>query len=192
MSKECHNQNPQQITFQWGIQNTVPTKWFVHPAKTQISLGIGPVWSESSLSAWRKLGSLATHWVHNEDSDQTGRMPRLIRVFAGRTVILLVLSWGGSAYLPLIRIVNLYGYKQKVIQKLLQKHFNWFYIHFWLLWLFRWDRETKSYQMISVCNSFFKRKQHVGIFLKDIQKTITKTFQLILHTLLVVIAISMR
>ena len=30
----------------------------------------------------------------SEDSDQTGRMPRLI--FAGRTVILLVLSWGGS------------------------------------------------------------------------------------------------
>ena len=29
-------------------------------------------------------------------TDQTGRMPRLIRVFAGLTVILLVLSWGGS------------------------------------------------------------------------------------------------
>ena len=33
----------------------------VRPAKTQISLGIHPVWSESSLSAWRKLGALATH-----------------------------------------------------------------------------------------------------------------------------------
>ena len=32
----------------------------VRPAKTQISLGIRPVWSESPLSAWRKLGSLAT------------------------------------------------------------------------------------------------------------------------------------
>ena len=69
-----------------------PTKWHVHPAKTQISLGIRPDWSESSLSAWRKLGSLATHWAHSEDSDQTGRMPRLIWVFAGRIVILLVLS----------------------------------------------------------------------------------------------------
>ena len=39
----------------------------VHPAKTQISLGIRPVWSESSLSAWRKLGSLATYWAHSED-----------------------------------------------------------------------------------------------------------------------------
>ena len=52
--------------------------------------------SESSLSAWRNLGSLATHWAHSEDSDQTGQMPRLIWVFVGRTVILLVLSWGGS------------------------------------------------------------------------------------------------
>ena len=68
----------------------------VRPVKTQISLGIHPVWSESSLSAWRNLGSLATHWGHSEDSDQTGRMPRLIWVFAGRTVILLVLSWDGS------------------------------------------------------------------------------------------------
>ena len=68
----------------------------VRPAKTQISLGIRPVWSESSLSAWRKLRSLATRWAHSEGSGQTGRMPMLIWVFAGRTLILLVLSWGGS------------------------------------------------------------------------------------------------
>ena len=43
----------------------------------------------SSPSAWRNLGSLATHWAHSEDSDQTGRMPRLIWVFAVRTLILL-------------------------------------------------------------------------------------------------------
>ena len=63
------------------------------PAKTQISLGIRPVLSESSLSAWRKLGSLATHSAHSEDSDQTGR---IWSVFAGRTLILLVLSSRGS------------------------------------------------------------------------------------------------
>ena len=56
----------------------------------QTSWHVRPVWSESSLSAWRKLGSLATHWAHMEDSDQPGRMPRLIWVFAGRTVIF----WG--------------------------------------------------------------------------------------------------
>ena len=72
----------------------------VCPAKTQISLGIRPVWSESLLSAWRKLGPLATHWAHSEYSDQTRRMPRLIRVFAGRTFTLLVLSRGGSNGIP--------------------------------------------------------------------------------------------
>ena len=62
-----------------------PTKLPVCPAKTQISLGICPVWSASSLSAWGNLGSLATHWAHSEDIDQTAQMPRLIWVFAWRT-----------------------------------------------------------------------------------------------------------
>ena len=53
-------------------------KMTVHPAKTQISQGIRPVWLETLLSAWRKIGSLAIHWAHSEDSDQTGRMPKLI------------------------------------------------------------------------------------------------------------------
>ena len=73
---------------------TKQTKRLVRPAKTQISLGIHPVWSESSLSAWWKPGPLATHYAQSEDSDQTGQMPRLIWVFAGRTAILLILSWG--------------------------------------------------------------------------------------------------
>ena len=71
-------------------------KTTVYLTKTRISLGIRPLQSESSLSAWRKLGSLATHWAHSEDSDQTGRMPRLIWVFPGCKVILLVLSCCGS------------------------------------------------------------------------------------------------
>ena len=84
------------------------SKVSVRPAKTQISLGIRPDWSQSSLSAWRKLGPLATHWAHSEDSDQTGRMPRLIWVFAGRTATLLVLSRGGSNVLskfPLVLVL---------------------------------------------------------------------------------------
>ena len=64
---------------------TKPTKWHVRPANTHISLDIRPVWPESSLSAWRNLGPLATHWTHSEDSEQTWRMPRLIWVFALRT-----------------------------------------------------------------------------------------------------------
>ena len=74
-------------------------KMTVRPAKTQISLGIRPVWSVSSLSARRELRSLAAHWAHSEDSDQTGRMSRLIWVFAWRTATLLVLSWGENLVL---------------------------------------------------------------------------------------------
>ena len=87
---------PVHFRYYFSRLMTKRTKWPVRPAKTQISLGIRPVWSEPSLSAWRKVGPLAPHWAHSEDSNQAGRMPRLIRVFAGRTVILLVLTWGGS------------------------------------------------------------------------------------------------
>ena len=53
--------------------------------KTQINLVICPVWSESSLSAWRCFEFLATHQVHSEDSGQSRQMPRLSCVFAGHT-----------------------------------------------------------------------------------------------------------
>ena len=62
------------------------SKMCVHPAKTQISLGIRPVWSESSLCA---------QWVA-KDQAFFMRMPRLIWVFTRRTAILLVLSSRGS------------------------------------------------------------------------------------------------
>ena len=68
----------------------------VRPAKTPISLGIRKVWSESSLCAQWVAKDHSFLLADSEDSDQTGRMPRLVWVFAGRTVILLVLSWGGS------------------------------------------------------------------------------------------------
>ena len=61
-----------QSLFIYEPRHDKTNKMSVRPAKTQISLSIRPVWSESSLSAWRKLGSLATHWAHSKDSDQTG------------------------------------------------------------------------------------------------------------------------
>ena len=86
--------------FTWSVKNEPAQdrtyKMACAPAKTQISLGIHLVWSESLLSAWRKLESLASHWVQSKHSDQTGQMPRLIWVFAALTSILLVLSWAGS------------------------------------------------------------------------------------------------
>ena len=64
---------------------TKPTNWHVRPAKTQISLGIRPIWSESSLcTPWIAKDQIFLRAVR-EDSDQTGWMPRLIWVFAGHT-----------------------------------------------------------------------------------------------------------
>ena len=71
-------------------------KMTVRPAKTQISLGIRPVCSESSLSAWRKLGFLATHWAHSETLIRLGGCPGWSESSQGAHAILLVLSWGGS------------------------------------------------------------------------------------------------
>ena len=74
-----------QSHFTYEPPHDKTNKVSVHPVKTQISLGIRPVWSASSLSAWRKFRSLATYLAHSKDSDQTGRMPRLIWVCTGRT-----------------------------------------------------------------------------------------------------------
>ena len=76
----------------------------VRPAKTQISLGIRPIWSETSLSARKKIGSLATYWAHREDPDQTGY-----------TVILLVLSWGGSFRANIKQLVCRKIYREKYV-----------------------------------------------------------------------------
>ena len=65
----CGSNIPDYITKigQFEPWHDKTNKMSVRPAKTQISLGIHAVWSESWLSTWRKLGSLATHWAHSED-----------------------------------------------------------------------------------------------------------------------------
>ena len=75
------------------------TKWHVCPAKTH-----PPCLIRSSLSAWRNVGSLLPIERNSEDSDQSGRMPRLIWVFAVRTchcvgfvVLRLIIGEDGEA-----------------------------------------------------------------------------------------------
>ena len=74
---------------------TKPTKWLC------AQRGLRSAWA----SAQSDQSLLCAQWVakdpsflhaDSEDSDQTGRMPRLIWVFAGCTLILLVLSCRGS------------------------------------------------------------------------------------------------
>ena len=76
---------------------TKPTKWVCAQRRLRSA------WASSPTD----LSSLCTQWVAkyprflhaiSKDFDQTGRMPRLIWVFAGRTIILLVLSCHGSKY----------------------------------------------------------------------------------------------
>ena len=91
--------NVKRFVVKMSRDMTNPTKWVC--AQRRLRLTWASAQSDQSLrslSAWRKLGSLhvATHWAHSEDSDQTGRMPRLIWIFAGHTLILLVLSCRGS------------------------------------------------------------------------------------------------
>ena len=74
---------------------TKPTMWLCAQRRLR-SAWASAQSDQSSLSAWRTVGSLATRWAHSEGSDQIGRMPRLIWVFVGRIATLLVLSWGGS------------------------------------------------------------------------------------------------
>ena len=72
------------------------TKWVCAQRRLRSAWGIRPVWLESLLYAqWVAKDPNFLH-ADNEDSDQTGRMPRLIWDFIGHTAILLILSWGGS------------------------------------------------------------------------------------------------
>ena len=85
------------ITHNMSRLTTKPTKWPVRPVKTQISLDICPVWSESSLSAWRNLESFATHGAHCKDwLDWANAQADLSLCWVHRMIILLVLSWGSS------------------------------------------------------------------------------------------------
>ena len=68
-----------------SLRITKPTKWHVRPAKTQLSPGIRPFWSEYSLCAQCVAKDPSFLHTDSEDSDQTGWMPRLIWVFDGCT-----------------------------------------------------------------------------------------------------------
>ena len=72
---------------------TKPTKWVCTQRR------LGSVWAsaqsnQSSLSAWRKLGSLATHWVHREDwSDWADAQADLSLHWAHSHFVGFVMSW---------------------------------------------------------------------------------------------------
>ena len=101
---------------------TKPTKWYVSPAKTPISLGIRPVWSESLLCAqWVAKDKRFLH-AYSEGSDKTGRMPRLIWVFAGRIghFVGFVIRWLKCSYLLMCLCSNFF-YSTRLVEEHINK-----------------------------------------------------------------------
>ena len=69
------------------------------------------------------IGSLVIHWAPSKGFGQTGWMPRLIWVFAGRTVNLLVLS----------RAVTQFNIKENILIFISFRHSNFKRCIMWLL-----------------------------------------------------------
>ena len=80
-----------RIISMWSIKMsrdmTKPTKWLCAQRRLR---------SAQSVQSLCCPHEESFHWAHSEDSDQTGRMPRLIGFFTGCTLTLLVLSCRGS------------------------------------------------------------------------------------------------
>ena len=96
---------------------TKPTKWQCAQRRLRSSWASAQS-NQSSLTVRRNIGSSATRWANCEDSDQTGRMPRLIWVFAGRTyhfvgfvmtrlILLLILEGTHSYVCPSVCLIYL-------------------------------------------------------------------------------------
>ena len=111
-------------------------KMSVRPVKTQISLGSRPVWSESSTCPQWVVKDPSFLHADSDDSDQTGRMPRLIWVFAGRTATLFVLSCRGSLLFALEAAVSivlqtmclsapLWEQEKRTFRSIFSKVFEW-------------------------------------------------------------------
>ena len=74
---------------------TKPTKWVCAQQRLRSAWASALSDQSSHCAQWVAKDPRFLH-ADSEDSDQTGRMPRLIWVFAGRTLILLVLTCRGS------------------------------------------------------------------------------------------------
>ena len=120
------------------------------PSKDSDQPGIHSVWSESSLSAWWKLGSLATHWVHCKDPDQTGRMLRPICLRWAHKSFGFVMWWLLSVTLRylgdvLSRVSSSFG----TVNTCIQEQYIW-----------RWTRWSPGFPSVSETHTIHVLKQH--------------------------------
>ena len=125
------------------------------PTKTQISQGIRPVWSESSLWAqWVAKDPSCLH-ADSEDSDQTGRMPRSIWIFTERTChfVSFVMRW--LILCNTWQILLIFSFGSIWCFSLVQAMFmHYFYIF----------QTWKWWNIVTICfHSFDKNKQRISI-----------------------------
>ena len=84
------------------------------PSKDSDQSGHPPSLFRAFAVSMKKAVSLATYWAHSIGSDQTGRL----WVFAGRTVILLVLSLGSSYVYGPVRLCWLWAHQRFIKMEL--------------------------------------------------------------------------
>ena len=91
---------------------TKPTKWHVRPAKTQISLDICPVWSESSMCAqWVAQDPSFLHADSEDWSDWADAQADLSLRWVSEDSFCWFLSRGGSFSNSQLSEQNVYCYK---------------------------------------------------------------------------------
>ena len=99
LGRQCFSRGVALVTWYMSQPRTKPTKWHVRPAKTQISLGIRPVWLASSLCA---------QWV---DKDPWRRRNRQNQTSTNRANVRKALRFAHSSPSELIAMLK--GLKNK-------------------------------------------------------------------------------
>ena len=103
-TRECSVSFCRECHVIWAASWQKPTEWSVRPAKTQFSLGIHPVWSESSLCAKWEAQNPKFLKQTAKTLIRLGECPGWSESSLGAQVILLVLSAA-----PLMFHENAYG-----------------------------------------------------------------------------------
>ena len=157
----------------------------VRPTKTQISLGICSFWSDSSLcSHWVANGPWFLH-ADSEDADQTdqtGRMPRLIWVFAGRTVTLFyhvavhVVLICIHFYLLLQNVVTVTSQSQLISWSLIRHSLSPYFI--FIATYITWETDLNKALRLLADSQFVNSVVNNCVYLLTCKKILTNMFKL--------------
>ena len=121
---------------------------------------------QSSLSAWRNIGSSATHWAHSEDSDRSVWSESS----QGAHGILLVLSWGSS------NVLEQRGYKISDIDKTQFHQYSLYYCSniFGICTISLLKAVNEDSKICIICNLY-----HLRVCLEDKKFTYLSNFYML-------------